>query len=104
MRRSGKVFYNGRLAGIIWQDEDGYGFQYSDEYINQPGSKPVSLEMPLRSLAYKSNYLLPFFDNLIPEEFVSFSNTTSYTGDRMELLLSACGNNTGVLTIKEESN
>lgn len=34
MRRSGTVLFQYRVAGTVWQDENGYGFEYNKDYLN----------------------------------------------------------------------
>jgi len=41
------VFYNNKKAGILLKREDGFEFEYDNEYINNPDSKPISKTMPL---------------------------------------------------------
>lgn len=42
-RRAGNVYVNNQLAGIVWQDENGYGFEYDESYLNPKDATPVSL-------------------------------------------------------------
>jgi serine/threonine-protein kinase HipA len=67
MRRSGKVYFKKYYAGLVWQDEDGYGFQYDEAYLSLPDAVPVSFTLPLRQETYLSQAMFPFFDGLIPE-------------------------------------
>ena len=62
--RQGKVYVNGTEAGIL-QEEDGgrYTFSYKDDYQG----RPVCLSMPIRNEEYKSDYLFPFFFNMLSE-------------------------------------
>lgn len=77
-------------AGILWEDEEGFHFQYNDDYIRQEGAKPVSLTLPLKGEAYFSKTLFPFFDGLIPEGWLLNIVTENWKiqfRDRMALLL-----------------
>lgn len=111
MRRSGKVFYKNQLAGIVWQDENGYGFEYDKEYRHQKNAEPVSLTLPLQEEPYLSNTMPPFFDGLIPEGWllnITIKNWKLNLRDRMGLLLVACKDCIGAVSIeafetKEES-
>ena len=67
MRRSGKVLFKDELAGHVWQDEEGYGFEYDPIYLKQENAVPISLTLPLTNKPYKSKTMIPFFDGLIPE-------------------------------------
>jgi serine/threonine-protein kinase HipA len=62
--RQGKVYVNGTEAGILQEDDSGqYTFSYDDDYKG----RPVCLSMPLRNEAYESDYLFPFFFNMLSE-------------------------------------
>jgi serine/threonine-protein kinase HipA len=62
--RQGKVYVNGTEAGILQEDDSGrYTFSYNDDYKG----RPVCLTMPLRDEEYKSDYLFPFFFNMLSE-------------------------------------
>ncbi len=62
--RQGKVYVNGTEAGILQEDDSGqYTFSYDDDYKG----RPVCLTMPLRKEEYKSDYLFPFFFNMLSE-------------------------------------
>ena len=62
--RQGKVYVNGTEAGILQEDDSGrYTFSYKDDYQG----RPVCLSMPIRNEGYKSDYLFPFFFNMLSE-------------------------------------
>ena len=62
--RQGKVYVNGTEAGILQEDDSGrYTFSYNDDYKG----RSVCLSMPLRNEEYKSDYLFPFFFNMLSE-------------------------------------
>ena len=62
--RQGKVYVNDKEAGILREEDSGYfTFSYKDDYKG----RPVCLTMPLRSEEYKSDYLFPFFFNMLSE-------------------------------------
>lgn len=103
MRRAGKVFYKDQLAGIVWQDENGYGFRYDQSYRDQNNAEPVSLTLPLREEPYLSNTMIPFFDGLIPEGWllnITIKNWKLNLRDRMGLLLVACKDCIGAVSIE----
>ncbi len=103
MRRSGKVLFKNKLAGLVWQDEDGYGFQYDRGYLDSEAPSPVSLTLPFRKDAYLSNTMIPFFDGLIPEGWllnVAVKNWKLDSRDRMGLLLVACKDCVGAVSIE----
>ncbi len=52
---------------MIRETEEGYSFQYDQEYVDKPDALPASLSLPLAKEEYRSAVLFPFFDGLIPE-------------------------------------
>jgi serine/threonine-protein kinase HipA len=108
MKKIGTVFFKNMHAGLIWQDEDGYGFAYDSRYLQSTFAEPVSLTLPIREEPYTSNAMLPFFDGLIPEGWVldiALENWKLDERDRMELLLVACKDCIGAVSIiKAEEN
>ncbi len=103
MRRAGNVYYKDQLAGIVWQDEDGYGFQYNTVYLEQKAASPVSLTLPLTDKPYLSKTMLPFFDGLIPEGWLLYITVQTWklnNRDRMGLLLAACKDCIGAVSIE----
>jgi serine/threonine-protein kinase HipA len=66
MRKATVTLHN-EPVGSVWEDENGFFFQYSDDYLLQFDCIPISLTLPLRKEKYKSDTILPFFDGLIPE-------------------------------------
>lgn len=103
MKRSGKVLFRDRPAGIVWQDEDGYGFEYTRDYLQLKDAIAVSLTLPLRKEPYKSTTMLPFFDGLIPEGWlleITVKNWKINPNDRMGLLLIACKDCIGAVSVE----
>lgn len=67
----------------------------------------VSLTMPLSRKQYTSNILFPFFDGLIPEGWlldVVSRNWKVDRNDRFGLLLIACRDSIGNVSIRGEKN
>lgn len=103
MLRSGKVWFKNNLAGVVWQDEDGYGFRYEQDYLKAEGVLPISLTLPLREEPYRSKVLFPFFDGLIPEGWlldITVKNWKLNPADRMGLLLTVCKNCIGAVSVE----
>ena len=64
---SARVFYNGKPAGILTKAGNSYQFAYEEAYLTAPGSRPVSITLPLRKTAYESDMLFPVFINMLSE-------------------------------------
>lgn len=66
--RKCEVFVHGIPAGILTETDPPieYNFKYNPDYITH-GNAPVCLAMPLRSEAYRSTVLFPYFFNILSE-------------------------------------
>jgi serine/threonine-protein kinase HipA len=62
------VYLNDTKAGVLTEQHPGadYSFQYDKEYLAS-SMPPVSVTLPKQSEAYNSDYLFPFFTNMLPE-------------------------------------
>ncbi|WP_199560450.1 MULTISPECIES: HipA N-terminal domain-containing protein [Pantoea] len=50
------VYMNGYKVGVFSRAGTGaHAFQYAEAWLNQTGSRPVSLSMPLRRQPYQGN-------------------------------------------------
>jgi HipA-like protein len=65
--RSAHVFYNNMLAGMLTKVRNSYRFAYDETYLNTPGSRPISITLPLRKEVYESDLLFPVFVNMLSE-------------------------------------
>lgn len=104
MSRAGKVFYKNELAGITWQDENGYVFEYDAAYLESKDARAISLTLPLRTEPYLNKTMIPFFDGLIPEGWlldITIKNWKLDNRDRMGLLLIACKDCIGAVSVEE---
>ncbi len=103
MSKSGKVFLQDKLVGKVWQDENGYWFQYMEDYCLHPTLGSVSQTLPVRKAPYhEERTLIPFFDGLIPEGWlldIAIKNWKINEKDRMQLLLTACRDCVGAVSI-----
>jgi HipA-like protein len=67
MRRA-EVYYNGILAGeLIEENRNRYVFRYQDSYFNNPDLPAISLTLPKTKQEYLSEFIFPFFSNMIAE-------------------------------------
>ena len=102
--RKGYVFVQNEYAGSIEETDEGYTFFYDVQYLKIDNAKPISLTMPLTEDVYFSEYLFPFFDGLIPEGWLLQIVEKKWgisRSDRMGLLLCACQDTIGAVSVKE---
>ncbi len=105
--KQGYVYYKKVLAGMIREDEDGFVFQYNQNYLSREDAQPVSLTLPLREEPYVSQVMFPFFDGLIPEGWlldVAVESWKINPRDRMQLLLTCCRDCIGAVSIEQTTN
>ena len=103
--RTAYVYVRSVFAGTLSETDEGYSFVYDAEYLVSGGAVAVSLTLPLSPQAYVSKTLFPFFDGLIPEGWllqVVSRNWKIPANDRFGLLLVACRDGIGAVTIREE--
>ena len=99
--KQAEVYYLGKLAGILTEDENGYTFRYVEAYVSEKGM-PISLTMPLQTEPFMSDNMFPFFDGLIPEGWlldIAQANWKINPRDRMSLLLACCKDCIGAVSI-----
>jgi HipA-like protein len=66
--RSAKILYKNEEAGILRQLDDGtFEFQYNINWFNNDNKPAISLTLPKTKEVYHSQYLFPFFFNMLPE-------------------------------------
>ena len=66
--RSAEVYRNGNLAGVLVETDQGiYEFTYDTEYFNDTSKPAISLTLPKMQQTYTSEYLFPFFYNMLSE-------------------------------------
>ena len=107
MIRAGKVFYNGTLAGLLSDYNDGYKFEYSQDYLVS-NSPSISLTLPKSKKIHTSQTLFPFFYGLLAEGLLKDAQCRALMideNDSFGRLLGACVNDTiGCVTIKDCTN
>ncbi|HIV17374.1 MAG TPA: HipA N-terminal domain-containing protein [Candidatus Alectryocaccobium stercorigallinarum] len=103
--RTAYVYIRNIFAGSLSETDEGYSFSYDEQYLNREDASSVSLTLPLSEKTYTSKTLFSFFDGLIPEGWllgVVSRNWKIDIKDRFGLLLVACKDGIGNVSIREE--
>lgn len=103
--RTAYVYVRNVFAGILEETDEGYSFSYDPEYLLNEHAGAVSLTLPLSEELYTSRTMFPFFDGLIPEGWlldIVSRNWKIDLKDRFGLLLVACKDGIGNVSIREE--
>ncbi len=102
MMRQASVLLHDAPVGTVWEDENGFFFQYTEAYVAKKEAPPVSLTLPVRIEKYHSNAILPFFDGLIPEGWllqIAEQYWKINPRDRVGLLFACCRDCIGAVSI-----
>ena len=102
--RTAYIYVRNNFAGTLRETDEGYIFEYDEQYMSKPDARAVSLTLPISQKEYRSRFLFPFFDGLIPEGWlldVVSRNWKIDTNDRFGLLLVACKDAIGNVRIRE---
>ena len=106
--RTADIYMFGKRAGTLTENDDGrFSFIYDTQYQSDPSAVAVSCTMPLRSEAYVSDALFPFFDGLIPEGWlldIAEKNWKLDGRDRMGLLLACCSSAIGAVSVRRQGD
>lgn len=103
--RTAYVYIRNVFSGTLCETDEGYSFSYDEQYLIRKDASPVSLTLALSEKTYTSKTLFPFFDGLIPEGWllgVVSRNWKIDVKDRFGLLLVACKDGIGNVSIREE--
>jgi len=66
--RKAEVYRNGTLAGFLSEENrKHYIFRYDDAYFNDTTKAAISLTLPKTQQEYDSEFLFPFFFNMLSE-------------------------------------
>ncbi len=106
MTKRAKILYDGVMAAMLSETDDGHVMQYDEQYLEHPESNPISLTLPKQKEAYTSKTLFAFFDGLIPEGWlldIAVDHWKVKANDRFELLLTTCRDTIGAVTIIPEN-
>ncbi len=102
--KKARVYMYDKIAGTLVEDEEGFHFTYSDDYLKSVNAEPISLTIPLVKETFSSKVLFPFFDGLIPEGWlldIAAKNWKLDERDRMSILLVTCMDCIGAVSIEE---
>ncbi|WP_133468061.1 type II toxin-antitoxin system HipA family toxin [Paraglaciecola marina] len=62
------VSLNGVKVGTLLKDKHGgLHFSYTEQWMKRPGSRPISLSLPITKQKYAGDLVYNFFDNLLPD-------------------------------------
>lgn len=103
--RTAYVYVRHTFAGELKETDAGYSFTYDAAYLDSADAGAVSLTLPLQQASYISPTLFSFFDGLIPEGWllrVVSHNWKIDVQDRFGILLVACKDGIGNVSIREE--
>jgi HipA-like protein len=66
--RKAKILYKDEEAGVLTQYDDGsFTFSYNDSWIEDNNKPGISLTLPKSRQGFRSEFLFPFFYNMLPE-------------------------------------
>jgi HipA-like protein len=66
--RQAKVLFKDQEAGVLRQLNDGsFVFSYSDAWLANKQNSSISLTLPKSTAVFHSDFLFPFFFNMLPE-------------------------------------
>lgn len=103
--RTAYVYVRNSFAGVLKETDEGYSFKYDEDYLQSKEASVVSLTLPLQTETYNSKTLFSFFDGLIPEGWLFKVVTNNWkidSHDRFGILLVACKDGIGNVSIREE--
>jgi len=103
--RQAEIYYKNESAGFLTQNDDGsFIFEYTDLWVSGTDKPSISLTLPKRKQNYQSDYLFPFFYNMLPEGANKQSICKQMRIDRDDyfslLTISAQYDSIGAVTVK----
>ena len=101
-----RVIYKEKYnAGMLWRDEDGYHFEYDDEFISNENTFSISVNMPKSQKRFASDSLFANFQSILSEGFNRELQAKALgidPNDDWNLLIHTCEKDTiGAITIKK---
>lgn len=103
--RKAQVYRNEILSGTLTElNHNSYTFRYDDSYFLDPNKPAISLTLPKSQIEYKSEFLFPFFFNMLSEGVnrqLQCIHLRIDEKDSFGLLLATAQNDTiGAITVK----
>ena len=103
--RKAEVYRNGILAGIlIEENRKHYVFRYDDGYFTDSSKPAISLTLPKTQQEYSSEFLFPFFFNMLSEGVNRKLQSTQLKIDEADnfglLMATARFDTIGAITVK----
>ena len=103
--RKVEVYHNEILAGILTEENrKSFLFRYIDSYYNDTSKPAISLTLPKTKQEYRSEYLFPFFFNMLSEGVNKKLQSTQLKIDEEDnfglLMATAQYDTIGAITVK----
>lgn len=103
--RAMEIYHNGTFAGtLIEENPHQFVFRYEDNYFSDASKPAISLTLPKSKKEYRSEYLFPFFFNMLSEGVNRKLQSTQLRIDEEDsfgLLMATAQNDTvGAVTVK----
>jgi serine/threonine-protein kinase HipA len=100
-----EVIYKGETrAGKLIADAEGYHFEYDDDFLADPNTLPISVNLPKTRKVYHSTDLFPYFKSMLSEgenrEQICKAFSIDPSDDWSLLALSCQYDTIGAITVK----
>lgn len=103
--RAMEIYRNGIFAGILTEENrKNYTYRYDDVYFKDSSKVAISLTLPKTQQKYKSEFLFPFFFNMLSEgvnKKLQITQLKIDENDNFGLLMATAQQDTvGAITVK----
>lgn len=100
-----EIYRNGNLAGTLTEESrQHFVFRYDDNYFNDASKPAISLTLPKTQKEYSSEFLFPFFFNMLSEGVNRKLQSTQLRIDEEDnfglLMATALYDTIGAVTVK----
>lgn len=107
--RKAIILYKNQEAGMLIQHDNGsFTFKYDNLWINDATKPAISLTLPKSQQEYHSDFLFPFFYNMLPEgsnkQIVCKLNRLDLNDYFGILLTTTKNDNIGAITVRGIDN